>query len=249
MKGTVKSMWASPVLSGLVAVTNATAAIMALDDFNRANSASLGTTSVGGYPWNENETAGEITLDTSTARFASRGTGTDPSATLGLSLQNLDLSVTINGFHTASDNYFGGLLYRLGSTSSTFAGGSAGYGVRLTMGLWDGSYPANSVSLTWGNTLLAQYTNATAFVQGQDYRLRAFGSGTNQTVYLDGVPIISYGDSDLSHNVSGFVGMGTYYGNYAFDDFQVEPLVPEPTTVMLMLVGLATWKLRRGQRK
>jgi len=219
------------------------------DDFNRANSASLGTTSVGGFLWNENEpgSGGQILLDTGTARFGSRGDGTDPTANLALTLFDLDMSVTINGLGPANDNFFAGLSYRLASTNSLFADGTAGYRVRLdTSGFNPPSSPDDTISLLWGNTILAQYTSPVALSNGVDYRLRVIASGPGHTVFLDGVQVLSFLDSDLSRTNAGYVGIGTYYGNYTFDDFVVT--VPEPSAAMLIGLGFAAACLSRRQR-
>jgi hypothetical protein len=251
MKVSVQSKWVRLAAFGVAALglsAMTATAQLAFDDFNRANSSSLGTTSLGGFTWNENgEPNGEILLDTSTARFGSRGTGTDPAAVIGLSLQDIDVSVTINGFNPANNNYYGGLMYRLASTSALFADNSAGYRVAMDMA---GFGTANTITLQWGNTILAQYTNGTSFAQGQDYTLRAVADGATQTIYLDGTPVITYVDGNGSHNVSGYTGIGTYYGNYNFDNFSVTT-VPEPTTLTLVVCGLGGVVLlrKRIQRK
>jgi len=232
----------------------ATAAVVT-DTFNRANSNSLGLTSDATQTWVETEPAADrISIDTDgtnqVAKFNSRGSGTDPGAAVGISVKDLEAKVLMRGWQSASDNYFGGLMYRLGSTSRNFADGLSGYRVMLTGGNWNANSGANSISLYWGgNVFLAGYTHGSAFNNNQEYELKVVANGANHKVYLDGVQVIDFTDADGTRNVAGAAGLGTYYGNYYFRNFEVSDLtVPEPASAMLILPAMAIIGRRRAVR-
>jgi len=233
----------------LGAAIPASAAVVA-DTFNRPNSNTLGLTSDSTQTWFENEPAADrISINTDgvnqVAQFNSRGSGTDPGAVVNISVKDVEVKTLIRGWNTPSDNYFGGLMYRLNSTGRFFADGQPGYRVMLTEGNWNANSGPNSISLYWGgNQFLAGYTHGSAFNNNQEYELKVVANGNNHKVYLDGVQIIDFTDSDPARDVAGAAGIGTYYGNYYFRNFEVNA-IPEPASMMLVLPALALIARRR----
>lgn len=225
-------------------------ASIAGDDFNRAASDSLGVTPVGGYAWFETENAaGTISLiDVSgdgKAQFASRGNATDPVAMLGVGAADVDISVTMRSFHTASDNYFGGVRYRSPVPSAGFSSDgnpvTGGYGVFVTQGVW-GAAPytsADMIGLAYANGVVASVVLSNAIASNTDYVLRVVASGDSHQVYWNGDLVIDYTETNVGRDYTGGVGLGTYYGNWQFDNLSIEEVVvPEPVGLALLLTGL-----------
>lgn len=226
---------------GLLAITLATfsmansaqAQVIASDNFQRADSTSLGVTPIGGYTWLENETSDEIGISNNAAYLKSRVSGGNPSAMLAVSLLDVDISMTITSAYTVSDNYDVGIMYRTASTASGFpqynlGGGNSGYAVDL-------SFQAGTIKLLWGNTQLAIYGPAGTLSGTDPYVLRVTAIGSEHTIYLNGTQILQYTDLDPTHAVAGAVGMGSYYGTYNVSNFTVA--VPEPGTYALLALG------------
>lgn len=222
--------------------------VVAFDDFQRTASASLGTTTYGGYTWMETEGnpvqingPASISLvnwtgvqqpDAAAAPIAgvqinSRGSGTDPTATLDVNLTDVAVTATLRSSLTPpSNNYFGGIRYRLPTVSAGHAGDASGYTVELTQGAWDGTQFASSVTLRWDNNdvLAVAATPTTLLSDGTDYVVRVEAIGNSHKVYLDDVLVIDYTDTVAEHVLPGAVGIGGWYGNWVVDDFLVEDL-------------------------
>ena len=229
---------------GLAPTSTAWGAPIAYDDFERAASNDLGTTPVGSYLWSETEqsVADRIQLvnaPISAAQFNSRGSGTDPTATINVGLEDVSVSAIMRPNHVASDNYFGGLRYRVPHPSAGFSSDISGYTVDVTQALWTSTQPANSVSLRWKNSeVLASVVYAPGFDTGTDYELRVDAIGDSHKVYVDGNLVIDFSETAVGRDVAGAAGIGTYYGNWLFDDFTVNEIIPEPGS--FVLVSLAT---------
>lgn len=242
------------IASMLVYQCAASAAVIASDDFNRADGNVLGATPVGGYVWQENEATGpgqariDSTYGANRAYVDSRGSGTDPSCILqGLSVKDLDMSVVMQP--TLNDCYFGGITYRRSSLGAPMhSNTSGGYSADVTRAAWDGTRYGQSVSLRWANsTVLAVAALPTAANVGTDMVLRVIANGDHHQVYVDGSLVIDYNETTSGRDVAGRLGLGTYYGNWLFDDFTVsEVVVPEPASLgALTLLGSL---VRRGRR-
>ena len=249
------------LLAGLAPVV--TASVVASDDFERAalaESDNLGATSVGGLNWAETEpgpgnirlvedSGAEQAVGTAAtiraASFNSRGSGSDPSAMLGVSVADVEVSALIRANLAASNNYFAGLMYRQ-SANAGFASNVGGYAVEVTQATWDGTRVANSISLRWGNsTVLATAALPSLFdTDGTDHELKVVAVGDNHQVFWDGTLVINYDETTAGRDGAGAVGMGTYYGNYYFDDFSVTQ-VPEPASLGLLAVGVGAVLGRR----
>ncbi|MEX2306877.1 MAG: hypothetical protein WD738_04765 [Pirellulales bacterium] len=245
--GTTSTAWGAPI---------------AFDDFERAASNDLGTTPVGGYLWSETEqsVADRIQLvnaPISAADFNSRGSGSDPTAVINVGLTDVSVSAIMRSDLVASNNYFGGIRYRVPFPSAGFASdvsvASGGYTVEITQALWDANRVANSVTLRWANNvLLASVVYAPTFVTDTDYELRVDAIGDSHKVYVDGTLVIDFTETTAGRDIAGAAGMGTYYGNWLFDDFTVNA-IPEPSSFVIALVvgmlggiGIGVRKSRRN---
>lgn len=221
--------------AAMLGIQQSRAQLIAFDDFNRAPSQTLGSTPVGGFTWAENELApdpgpgpDQIRVDDifaehpNKAFINSRGSGTDPSALLNLSIKDVELSAKFS-FNRAFDNYIGCLLYRFpGANIPSNSNTTGGYGVDITQSYWDDNRPAHSISLRRNhNTILATYTFPTTFATETNYELKVKAVGNSHKVYLDGNLIIDFTDNTAGGDVSGNVGFGAYYGNWYLDDFSV----------------------------
>lgn len=219
------------------------------DDFNRADSDTLGTTVIGGYTWIENEdVAGRISIS---GNQASSGSGSFGQAALvDVVITNLIISADIS--FPVSGNYAAGIMYRVAPTNSQFFNGPSSTGYRVTFNEFSFSGPprtASSILLeygAYGDQILAAYTSPTAFQANTTYNLKVIAEGSAHTIYLDGVPIIAYSDPNLAHLNGGAVGLGAFQsGSYSLDNFLVTT-IPEPgTALMLVAGGLLLW--RRGR--
>jgi hypothetical protein len=240
-------------LGGVASTTRG--AIIAYDDFERPASNSLGTTSVGGYLWAEsvdgpsNDRIQLVNSPINAAQFNSRGSGSDPTAVINVGLKDVSVSALMRSNLVASNNYFGGIRYRVPFPSAGFASDTdvpsppAGYTVEITQAAWNGIQPANSVTLRWANNvLLAGGNYAPTFLSDTDYLVRIDAVGNSHKVYVNGSLVIDYTEVAPGRDVAGAAGIGTYYGNWLFDNFTVESVgaVPEPGSVVLLtsVVGM-----------
>lgn len=240
------------------AATTATAALVAYDDFERPADNSLGVTPVGGFTWAEavdgpsNDRIQLVNAPISAAQFSSRGSGSDPTAVINVGLQDVSVSAIMRPNLVASNNYFGGLRYRVPFPSAGFASDvdvaspPGGYTVEITQANWSGIQPANSVTLRWANNVLvAGAIYAPTFVTDQDYLVRVDAVGDNHKVYVNGTLLIDYTELTPGRAVAGAAGMGTYYGNWLFDNFSVSS-IPEPASGMLLAVAFGILGVSRG---
>ncbi|MCC7085068.1 MAG: hypothetical protein IT427_08680 [Pirellulales bacterium] len=220
---------------------SADGAVIASDDFERAADNGLGTTPVGAYTWTETEaSAGTISLadigGNGKARINSRGNGTDPAAVLNVAMVNVDVTVTMQNYYNLSDNYFGGILYRVPVPSAGFASdtnpATAGYVVDVTSGTW-GPAPytsANMIGLRYANnTYLAQVVLPSPITIDTDYELHVVAVGNSHKVFWNGNLVIDYTETIPGRDHAGGVGFGTYYGAWYFDNFVVEGITPPPS--------------------
>lgn len=261
MGGGLRGLSVLLVLAGMSPIASAT--LLASDDFERASlgeSDNLGATSFGGLNWVETEVgAGNIRLVEDSgaeqavgtaptiraANFNSRGSGSDPSAMLGVSVADVEVSAMIRGNLVSSNNYFAGLMYRQPANAG-FASNAGGYAVEVTQAAWDGTRVANSISLRWGNsTVLATAVLPSLFdTDGTDHELKVVAVGNNHQVFWDGSPVLNFDELVAGRDGAGAVGMGTYYGNYYIDDFSVTE-VPEPASLGLLGLGVGAVLSRR----
>lgn len=261
--------WRLLMLTALAALfviaPKASGMVIASDDFERAaqgESDSLGVTPVGGLNWIETEPAGvgniRLVEDTGAeqafggaptiraSKFDSRGSGTDPSAMLGLSLKDVEVSADIRSNLTASNNFWVGLMYRQPATAGFASNVGGGYVVEITQGPWDAGNPANTIRLRWANsTVLAASTlPAPLLTDGTDHELKVIAVGDNHQVFWDGALLINFNETTAGRDAAGDVGMGTWFGNYYVDNFSVS-LIPEPASVIALSSGLAALLLVR----
>lgn len=221
--------------------------VVAYDDFQRNASASLGTTTYGGYTWAEAEgnpvqvngpasislvnwtgleQADGTAAPIAAAQINSRGSGTDPTATLDVNLADVAVTATMRSSLDASNNYLGGIRYRLPSASAGHASDAEGYTVDLTQAGWDGTQFASSVTLRWANNVVLDVAAAptTLLSNGTDYKVRVEAVGNNHKVFIDDVLVIDYTETVPDRILSGAVGFGAFYGNWLVDEFLVEDL-------------------------
>lgn len=235
---------------GLAPTSTAWGTLIAFDDFERAASNDLGTTPVGGYLWSETEqsVADRIQLvdaPISAAQFNSRGSGSDPTAVINVGLSDVSVSAIMRSNLDASNNYFGGLRYRVPFPSAGFSSdvsvASGGYTVEITQAAWSGIQPASSVTLRWANNvLLAGALYAPTFVTDTGYEVRVDAIGDSHKVYVDGTLVIDFTETTAGRDVAGAAGIGTYYGNWLFDDFTVNSIdaIPEPSSFVLVSLAV-----------
>lgn len=223
--------------------------VVAFDDFQRAENASLGITSFGGFQWMETEgnpvqINGQASISLvnwtdqeqvaagvpsiAAAQINSRGSGTDPTAVIDVNLA--DVAVTANlrsSRNIASDNFLGGIRYRLQQVPSPgHASDIQGYTVELTQGEWDATQLASTVTLRWANNevLAVASTPATLLSDGTDYELRVEAVGDNHKVFIDGQLVIDFTETVAGRDVAGGAGFGGWFANWLVDDFMVEDL-------------------------
>ncbi|MCI0335416.1 MAG: PEP-CTERM sorting domain-containing protein [Planctomycetes bacterium] len=245
--------------AALVGTTStAWGALIAYDDFERPASNSLGTTPVGGYLWSETENPeGDriqlVNAPISAADFNSRGSGSDPTAVINVGLTDVSVSAIMRSDLVASNNYFGGIRYRVPFPSAGFASdvnfATGGYSVEITQALWDAGRVANSVSLRWrNNDVLASVVYAPTFVTDTDYDLRVDAIGDSHKVYVDGTLVIDYTETTAGRDIAGAAGIGTFYGNWLFDNFTVNA-IPEPSSFALISLAIGVFGAVYSRRR
>lgn len=233
-------------------------ALVAFDDFERPANNSLGSTPVGGFTWSETENpAGDriqlVNAPISAAQFNSRGSGSDPTAVINVGLKDVSVSAIMRS-NLAADNYFGGIRYRVPFPSAGFASdvsvASGGYTLEITPSTWNGAQPANSVTLRWANNvLLSTVVYAPTIVADTNYDVRVDAIGNSHKVYINGTQVIDYTETTAGRDIAGAAGIGTYYGNWLFDNFTVNSIDAVPEPGCLVLASLAIGMIGAARRR
>jgi len=202
---------------------------LASDNFNRSNSNTLGTTPIGGYTWVETEhptqAPAQIRIDGNKAALRGRSHGDDIGMILSdLSIKDLDMSITFSPVAQSGGgtNYMGGLQYRVSSTTSSYYTTNPGYSVFVVEDTWASPLTAGRIELEGFGSFLEGYTYPGGFVAGNEYTLRVVADGDRHKIYLNGDLVIDYTDTNASHNVAGYLGLASYYGDYNYDNFIVD---------------------------
>jgi len=242
-------LWAALMLTGVA--SSASAAVLASDDFNRADSDTLGTTPVGGYAWQENGESGvpgRISISGNRALFSASA---EMGAVLqGLSVKDLEAEVAMTR-STGNTTEWAGLLYRMTHTDATFNGARDGYYVIVNYNGNFGGFGPNEIAVFWSlsGAPLVEAALPAAPAVGEPHTLKVVANGPTHTIYWDGGQLAQFTDNTAGRNVPGFVGLGTYQTNLEhFDNFVVSDVIPEPALGgVVTLIGML-FHSRRSQR-
>lgn len=225
-------------------------AVIAQDNFDRADSNTIGTMSDGVHSWYENDAgiADSATriLGNVLYMFYSSGTVNGPGvAVKDVTVADGVISITIPSAPTASDNssIFGGVTYRAATElDASLVNSANAYHVVILAG-WDrGTANSKDLYLRYGSTNLVSVDLGTAYTA---MNLEISFEGNHHIVKVNGDTKIDYVDPTAGRDGAGSVGLGGWFiRNQRFDDFTLSS-VPEPSTLSASMLLLSGWLLRR----
>ena len=224
-------------------VVSSAGAALVTDDFNRANSDTVGTMSDGIHQWYELEgNPSFVRIENNQLVTAYDGTlGEGGAAVNNFTLDNGIVQVTLVGFLGTTTTRFATVSYRGATLDDAIKmNGPSGYHLRVFVD-WSGDLDAG---LYWGTTLLRGANIGTARPDGLDIQI-AF-DGDTHIVSIGGVEVINFTETTAGRTGAGYIGLGSSWRGMTWDDFSVSS-IPEPATALLVATGALFLRGRRNR--
>jgi hypothetical protein len=226
--------------------SSAAAAVIVQDNFNRADSNTVGTMSDGIHSWYElagTDDPGLEQISGNTLFLTYDSSHTHTGVTVnGVTAADGVIKVTLpSRYNDTSGTRRISINYRAGS----LANGADPYSAKMYhLIIYQGWGGTTDMTLNYGASVIAGSATDLGSDQGS-HTFEVSFVGNEHIVKMDGVEKYSYTETNAGRDGAGYVGLGDYYGyKQQFDDFSLSS-VPEPGTLSAALVLMGGLVLRR----